>query len=723
LRGVRLEPIPESATRVTRRLAELMGYRGLFPPQRAALDAGVERGESVLVSAPTGAGKTFIALVAAANAVEREGGRAFYVAPLRSIAQEKYREFRVLERLGLKVKVSVGDYAEGPPEADVVISTYEKLDAMLRGRPEAARDISVLVVDEVHMVGDPERGPVLEGLVARLMARARPQIVALSATVPNAGEIAEWLGAKLVESTWRPVPLKEGVFKDHVVYYPGGERRMVAKRTGLPDVDLIMETLDSGGQAIVFTQSRKRAEALAKRAAGRLGLGGRECREAAAEVRRAGWGPASLRESLAELVERCVAFHHAGLPSEARRLVEDSFRSGVVAAVYSTPTLAAGVNLPARLVVVDEYYRYRGGVKEPIRVSEYKQLAGRAGRPGYDEEGEAIIVASTYDSPQELLEEYVLGEPERVESRLSGLRGLRHFILGVVASGEAGSVVELGEILRATLYARQRGLPRGYVARALYELEEWGLIERDYSRLAPTPLGVEVARLYLDPENVPVVRGLSGLVDPSDELSLLYLVSASPDMVLLSVTQKEVKTVAEEAERRSPRLAGRIDPQDPLEARRLKTAMVLQDWVNEVSDDDIYERWGVAPGDLSGLKDTAEWIASSLSRIHRDLGLPEEAGPALRLLAARVRHGVKPELLPLVQLPGVGRVKARILYNAGYRSLHDLAVASPRELLRLRGIGPSTVRSIMEALGRREEAERLSRLADSERRGLAAFMD
>ncbi len=719
-----LEPLPEGASKVTRKLAELLGYKLLFPPQAEALRAGVERGESILVAAPTGAGKTFIALVALANAVYREGGRAFYTAPLRSIAQEKYAEFRVLERLGFRVRVSIGDYTEGPPEADVVITTYEKMDAMLRGHPRLLGEVSAVVVDEIHMVGSRDRGPTVEGLVARLLAsRRRPQIVALSATVPNAEEIAEWLGAKLIRSEWRPVPLREGVFKDYKVYYPDGSSRAVPRVHGLPDLDLALEVVREGGQALVFTQSRRKAASLAKRASERMGLASRECREASGEVLRESWGPASLRETLASLVSRCVAFHHAGLPSQARKAVEDYFRAGVVKVIYSTPTLAAGVNLPARRVIIYEYYRYSEGEAEPISVSEYKQLAGRAGRPGYDREGEAVIVAAPYDSPEELLEGYVKAEPERVESALGGLRGLRHFMLGLIASGDATSVSRLAEVLAKTLYNMQRGIPRRLVARALGELEEWGLIEREASRLWATRLGYEIARLYLDPENVPVVRGLSAKIDPGDELHLLYLVASSPDMTLLSAPPREADKIVEEALRRSPRLADIIDPDDPAEARRLKTALVLHDWISEKSDDEIYESWGVAPGDLAGLSDTAEWIAASLSRIASLVGLPAGSERSLKTLSLRVKYGVREELLQLVSIPGVGRVKARLLYNAGYRSLEDLASASPGELMKIRGIGPSTVKNIMEALGRHREVSRLERLAKMEKKGLQAFME
>ena len=729
MQGRRVEGIievPRWVTEATRELLEVLGYKGLFPPQAEALERGIEKGRSVLVAAPTGAGKTLIAMIAAVNVLSRGDGRVFYVSPLKSVAQEKFQEFAVLERLGFRVRLSVGDYSRGPPEADVVVSTYEKLDSMLRVEKRLREATGLVVIDEVHLIGDPDRGPILEGLVAKLTSRGSTQIVALSATVPNSSEIAEWLGAELVTSTWRPVPLKEGVFKDYRVNYPDGSFREVRRVSGYPDVDLILDVAEKEGQALVFTQSRRRAVQLAKRAAGRLrGFDDRIAREAAREIARGSWGPASMREELSKLLLKGCSYHHAGLPYEARLVVEEAFRKGGIVAVYSTPTLSAGVNLPARVVIVDEYYRYRDGFKEPISVAEYKQLAGRAGRPGYDDEGEAVIIASPYDSPEELMEGYILAEPERVESKLGGLKGLRHFILGLIASEDAGSLREIFDVVGRTLYYLQKGSPRQLVMRSLRDLSRWGLIEIEDRgrRVRVTSLGWHVARLYLDPETVPVAKEQAKRNWYWGELELLYLVSSMPDMVLAPATFREEERIVARVSELSPRLLGIIDEFNPAELRVMKTALALYMWINEASDDEIYEGLGLSPGDLASIRDTAEWIASGLSVIGPYLGLPEDASERLKVIARRVRYGVKDELLSLVSIPGVGRVKARILFNAGYRSISDLASADPLALRRLPGLGPATLKNILEAAGRLEEADSLARLSESERKGLLAFFD
>lgn len=711
---------------ITAKLMELLGYKTLYPPQVKALEAGVEKGYNIVVATPTASGKTFIGLTAIVNKLSSEGGRAFYTTPLRSVAMEKYREFKVLESMGYSIGISIGDYSEGKVRGDLVVTTYEKLDSILRNEPDVARSITVIVVDEIHYVGDMERGPTLESLISRILSlNKQPQLVGLSATVPNAMEIAEWLGAKLVVDTWRPVPLHEGVYWKGFIRYSDGRERVVKQISGMPDVDLAVDCSNEGGQTLVFSQSRRRVVQLALRAmrfSEKLVFDERVAREASDNLLESG-GPRALREELSQLVARGVAYHHAGLSSEQRRLIEDAFRDRGLAAIYATPTLAAGVNLPARRVVVDEYTRFEEGIWKPIGVAEYKQLAGRAGRPGLDPYGEAVIIAGYNDSVEELLEYYALGEVERVESRLRGLRGLRHMILGLIASGFAETIEEVSRVLSKTLYALQSSSLdlRSMAGKAVGDLISWGLLEDMGGGYRVTILGHEVSRNYLDPESVPRARLYLSKLRDLDVLELLILVSMMPDMTTLPVTRREEDVLVDRILDLKPKLVDVIDWFDPREVRGVKVALILHDWIEEVSEDDIAKRYNVGPGDVAVLVDNASWIASSLSRILPHLGAPEWVSERLRVLESRIEHGVKQELLPLVVIPKIGRVRARRLYQAGYRTLHDLMLADPEKLLRIQGIGPSIVRTIMEFLGRKWEP-----LEDSGRehgRGLERFME
>ncbi len=703
-----------------------LGYRELFPPQRAAIEAGVTDSVSLVVASPTASGKTLIAMAAMASSLERSrSGKAFYTAPLRSIAMEKYREFRAaLGPLGYRVGLSIGDYEEGTnlDRFDVIVTTYEKLDSMIRNSPSLLPKVSSLVVDEVHYVDDDKRGPIIETLLSKVLYRAPgAQVVALSATAPNADELARWLSARLVKSDWRPVPLSEGVYKDSAIHYSDDRVVEVEQVTVHAPLNLVLDSSRGGGQALVFVQSRRRAIQLAIMASRllrqRLSYRTDVASEVADELLSTE-GPRSLREELAELVRAGVAYHHAGLSNEQRALIENGFRRGGITAIFATPTLAAGVNLPARRVVVAEYLRYDEGTWKPIKVFEYKQFAGRAGRPGLDPYGESIIVAMRGDDVEDLMDYYIRGKLERLQSRLYGIKGVRHSVLGAVASGIAVDEGSLIDLHRRTLYYVQRGEERvsDVVRKSIDDLAKWGLVERTDERLRATELGAAVSRTYLDPASVPRLRKLLSKVRRLTPPVLLYIISAMPDMTTAPTTSSEAEKVMDELIERAPELVEVVEWTDLDAVASVKTALVLLDWINEVTDDDIVKKYDIGPGDVATAVDTAKWIASALAEIAPLMGLRDDATSELRLLSRRIEHGVRPELLPLVAIPGVGRVRARRLYEAGFRTLESLANAGLEDLLRVPGVGPSTAASILEFFGRKEEAERL-RVRRGEREG------
>ena len=728
--------IPErvKSYQLVSKLLEALEVKSLYPVQEEAIRRGALEGRNLVISAPTASGKTLAAMMSMAARLEAMGGRAFYIAPLRSIALEKYRDFKVFEKLGYTVRVSVGDYERGLPGSDVVISTYEKLDSSIRSNPSILNGVSVLVVDEIHYVGDPDRGPLLESLIARILDYdPHPQIIALSATIPNAEELARWLDAELVVSDWRPVPLLEGVYdgSSNSIIYSNGSKRRVESVTATPYIDLVRDINLEGGHALVFVQSRRRAVQMAKQASRYsrfLGFDERKAREYAIEARNVG-GPSSIREEISELMLKGVSYHHAGLNNELRIIVEEAFRDGALAAVYATPTLAAGVNLPARRVIVAEYYRFEEGYRRPIGVYEYKQLAGRAGRPGLDEYGEAVIIPSPSDDPSEVMEYYIFGRPEPVESKLAGLQGLRHSSLGLIASGAASRPEDLVRIHKKTLYARQKGsqgLPV-LIERAVEHLIKWGLIVSDNGVLKATPAGYEASRFYVDPAGVPKLRRIiAGVNGELSDTHLLFALASTPDMPLIPVGSRESERILDKALDCCPELLDLMEYGSREEAAILKSALILRDWIEEVPEDRIIEEYDIWPGDLYSMVETGRWLAAAYSRILEVSGwpdIPPEAPSKLRILSHRLKYGVKAELLPLVAIPGVGRVRARRLYEAGYKSLADLASADPRELERIKGIGSSTIAAIMEFLGRSEDAKKYKLRGEAARKGLLAYME
>lgn len=683
------------------------GIERLYPTQIEAIKAGLFGERNIVVSAPTASGKTLVAILAMMHNL-LSGKKVLYLTPLRALASEKYEEFRrFFSDLGYRVAVSTGDYDQADPwltRYDIIVSTNEKADSLLRHRAQWLRDVGLLVVDEIHILGSERRGATLEVLLTRVKTEMgeNVRIVGLSATIKNLEELARWLKAIPVRVEWRPVRLREGVYYDGQVYFE--EDTLKLGYFNDPYLDLFEDTVRRGGQLLLFAPTRRSAVAAAKKLSRISGRhlsqrDKRSLKEAAAKLRHL--SSDKVTQLLADLVEKGVAFHHAGLSPSARRLIEESFRGLLLKAVTATPTLAAGVNLPARRVVIASYRRFNVelGYYERIPVMEYKQMAGRAGRPQYDKEGEAILIARTIEEVDYLFDEYIHAEPEKILSQLGSEPVLRSQLLSVVSTGGIGDVETLEKFLERTLYAVQFGLfsLKSLASRILTRLSEKGLIILDdRGSLAATPLGRRTAELYIDPETT--IEGIEFFRRTAEASTLahLLLICHAPDMTTLYLRRNEKERLLEVAKEREGELGYEI-PVDEVELEfflsKLKTALLLEDWIEETGEDALVEKYEVGPGDIYAITQTAEWIAFSLSQIADIVGESRHSA-RLSVLSKRIKHGVREELLELVSIPGIGRVRARILYNHGYRGLLDIAQAPVDELAKIRGIGPTLAEKI-----------------------------
>jgi len=697
------------------------GIEELYPPQAEAVEQGVTRSESLVASIPTASGKTLIATLAMLASIGRDedGGTALYIVPLRALASEKREEFEQFEQHGLDVGVSTGNYeSDGGWLAgkDIVVATSEKVDSLVRNDASWLDDLSCVVADEVHLVDDAERGPTLEVTLAKLRSlNPALQTVALSATIGNADELAAWLGADLVDSTWRPIDLQKGVhYGDALHLEDGDQQRLPVRASEDQPAAIVRDTLEDDGSTLVFVNSRRNAEAAARRLATTTGdfLTGEErdrLADVAAEIREV--SDTDTSDDLADAVAEGAAFHHAGLARDHRSLVEDAFRDRLIKTVCATPTLAAGVNTPSRRVVVRDWRRYDGtaGGMQPLSVLEVHQMMGRAGRPGRDPYGEALLLASGHDELDELFERYVWAEPEPVQSKLAAEPALRTHVLATVASGFARSLPELLDFLEGTLYAQQEAgrdqLER--VAEAVIDyLVVNGFLDRTETGLAATGLGHTVSRLYLDPMSAAeIIDGLESL-DEGEEptaLGLYHLVSRTPDMYELYLRSGDEEEYTMAAHERETELLGRAPSEfeDAFEdwLSALKTARLLEDWASEVDEDAITEEYSVGPGDIRGKVDTARWLLGAAESLAGELDLG--VGDALREARIRVEHGVRPELVELAGVRGVGRKRARRLFEAGIETRAELRAAEKSVVLgALRG-REKTAETILENAGHR----------------------
>jgi len=700
------------------------GIEELYPPQDAAVEAGVTEGASLVASVPTASGKTLIATLAMLSAIER-GGKALYIVPLRALAGEKREEFARFEPYGVSVGMSIGDYESTDDwlgSKDIVVATSEKVDSLVRNGADWIDDLTCVVADEVHLVDDAGRGPTLEVTLAKLRRRAPDlQVVALSATVGNAGEIAEWLDAGLVDSDWRPIDLRTGVYYGNAINFDDGTKYELPQ-DGKQTETVVRDTLADEGSTLVFVNSRRNAEAAARRLADvvepMLGADERRALEdVAAEIRDV--SDTETSRDLAAAVEKGAAFHHAGLAQRHRSLVEDAFRERHVKVVSATPTLAAGVNTPSRRVVVRDWRRYdaSAGGMQPLSTLEVHQMFGRAGRPGLDPYGEAVLLASSHDEMEELFDRYIWADPEPVRSKLAAEPALRTHVLATVATGFATTRSGLLEFLDETLYATQtpeRGRIASVTDTVLDYLEANDFVERDGDGLAATSLGHTVSRLYLDPMSAAeIIAGLEAADDalaesgePPTAMGLYHLVSRTPDMYQLYLRSGDRETYTELAYEREAELPGRA-PSEFEEAwedwlSALKTAKLLEDWADEFDEDRITTRYGVGPGDVRGKVDVAEWLLSAAERLAGEIGL--DCVPAVREARMRVEHGVQEELLDLVGVAQVGRKRARRLHRAGIESPADLREAPKGVVLRALEGRRKTAETVLRNAGRPDPA-------------------
>jgi len=699
------------------------GIKELYPPQKDAINAGALQGKNLVIASPTASGKTLIAELCALKHVLENNGKVLYLTPLRALANEKYEEFKKYTTLqkknGKKVRlaISTGDFDSSDPwleKYDIIVTTNEKTDSLLRHRAEWINDISLVVADEVHLLNDHERGPSLEVVLARLMQiNSELQILALSATIKNVEEMAEWLKADYITTEWRPVELKEGVILQDEIQYKDGSALKIERKIKNPALNIAFHTIKLGGQTLIFTGTRKNAVTLAKKAASELGEflskpTKRSLEHIAEQILMTG-ERTRISELLSELVKNGVAFHHAGLSGAHRKMIEDAFREGRIKVLTATPTLAFGVNLPARVVIIHDYRRYEPGYGYyPITILEYKQMAGRAGRPRYDKVGEAILLAKTDDECDYLMESYVFAQPERIWSKLAVERVLRGHVLATIASDFAHTEKGIYNFFDKTFYAYQYGSKAIHtvVGKILQFLFQEEMIKFEGDKIEATIFGKRVSELYIDPISGVIIRDalLKGAPKLSD-FSFLHLTTRTPDMFpKLRPYSREIDEISLLIDLHHDEFLCDMpnEWEDRIEYENflgeIKMASVLEAWINEISEDTIIEKFYVQPGDLYRLVGTADWLLYASHELAKLFG-HKDILSHLSILRERMKKGVKTELLPLVRLEGVGRVRARILYNSGLKTIEDLKHAPLEKLTSLPLIGPKIAKKIKEQIG------------------------
>ncbi len=502
-------PVP-AADLVPPEWVDYLPFPTLNPAQAHAAPAVLGGDEHLVVTAPTGAGKTVVGMLAALRAILGDKRKAAWLVPQRSLTDELDRELAAWRGRGLRVERLSGEHLTDVGRvrsADLWVATTEKFEAICRaGSLQAAlAEVGCLVVDEVHLLGAAERGPLLEALLARVRGAGSPvRIVGLSATVSNGAEIASWLQGALVATTWRPTRLTW-----QLPQVPASSDRTTENtlRTRAA-VELVARVSGDGGSVLVFCGSKPNVRATALAIAASRGA-----------------DTAGVRADDTERLHRVCASVGVGLHYkdwEHKRESEHRFRNREWDVLVATTTVAAGVNLPARAVVVRDT---RVGL-DPIDTATVLQMFGRAGRVGAGErEGWAYLVTTELERAG--WQEALVGG-YTVRSRIH--EDLPDHVLAEAVQGRLTTVEHARRWWLGTLSHHQGDSDTAPVLEAVGFLVAEGFLARDGDRLRVTELGLLTARLMVDTRTGAALRStLAQVPPPTDpdeaEDTLVLLVS------------------------------------------------------------------------------------------------------------------------------------------------------------------------------------------------------
>lgn len=658
------------------------GFENFNPMQKKCVEEGFEK--SVVVSAPTASGKTIVAELFMLQETLNKRKKVIYTCPLRALAGEHYADFKKKyskqsSAEKIRFALSTGDLDSNSDylkNYDVIMTTYEKLASLLRHKTEWLNDVGGVIIDEMHEL-DSDRGPVLEiALTQMRLNNPKLKVLGLSATIPNANELSKWLNAKLIESDFRPTKLREGVLFETKTEYNDS-----TNEDGELE-EIIKKNLDSQKQFLVFMNARKRAEQMAQKM-GQITkklISEKEkpaLEKVAEQVLGALESPTAQCTTLAEVIKSGAAFHHAGLVGKQREAVEENFRNGKIKMLCATPTLAAGVNTPADIVIIPSLYRFEKYGMELIAVREYKQMAGRSGRPKFSTEGKSIVVASSEAQKELFLEKFINGKIEPITSHLGIIPVLRTHILALIATDYISNIKTIEKFFESTLYAHQlqnMGELLDNVLEIIDALIEYKFVEKKDEHYKATLLGRRVSDLFLDPESAhELVEALKARKTFTPFSYLYTWVNCTEFFPWIRAPSKMRPLVMEE-------LSDRIDElpfsqekilYEPESIEKFFSAMMLEKWVSEKHEADLFNEYGLAPGMLFGKTQIIEWLSYSTIELSKVLGTERHIIPSQKL-GKRSKYGVKEELLPLVELRGIGRIRARKLFNAGIKRVSEI---------------------------------------------------
>jgi helicase len=668
------------------------GFKSLTSVQSACIESGLTSGQSLVISAPTSSGKTTIAELAAIVAAQN-GRRTVYLVTHRALAEEKYRYFKSVYDNGsdswFGVSISTGDRSEGDWQSGILVATYEKFLSLVATGAIKNYSKLVVVADEIQTISAPSRGADIE-ILCTILLKAKPaQFIGLTATAPNVDELAEWLGCASCKVDIRDVPLDQEIwFAGRVAGCESGDGEVFDRERSVPSpcdsVQAARLLIDDGlGPVLVFCMTKPRVEQLAAEFSSQS-----NATQGASDVSQQldlFTEPTALGEMLKTATSSRAAFHTADLSFAERAVVEQALRDGRLDVVFSTPTLAAGVNLPIRSVVFDSFQR--SWMDEPwLSQSEFANMSGRAGRLGYHDRG-CMILLPTNRTEYAKAHQYIVEQPEQVRSVLME-SSIRKPILQLLSCGVCSGATEVVGFFENTLWYRQTVVSNNTLAKQLNvrvkESVDWlvehDLVKQEDDLLFATEFGRAVSRTGLLPSTAISFLKHAISIDPqrfdSHAFGLIHLACAS-DEFSSEIGQRFLpyaRRTSPEAYRTVRAQSLFIDPDVlPNQPQVDNAALAISMWSSGASEPDLLKAVPVIRyGMLQVLAQDVAWIFDGMATLLASPAVDADRRlvTEFELFAKRVRLGVTLNAVDVLgaakdaNVPGFGRHRAMVLANA-----------------------------------------------------------
>ena len=748
---------------------ETLGVHSIYPWQSSCLlgKGFLDGTQDLIYTAPTGGGKSLVAdVLMLKRIIDEPGKKAILVLPYVALVQEKLKWLRslvvdvnktVIEEHntgyrrqepsiqvmgflgGSRAKITWSDF-------DIAVCTIEKANALVNSAIEDGKidQLGIVVLDELHMLDDEGRGYIMELMATKVLCVLHGiQIVGMSATLSNPKLLADWLQAKFYVSKYRPIPIEEHLVYDNAVYPTANAKEFFRTASQLsgrsPDsltqkpvlacakitkpshqefenpiinavVALAVETVASGHGVLVFCGTRVASERMAALIGDAMPAGvAISALDKRADVLASLHAlPNGYETTFNKTIPAGVGFHHAGLTIEERDLVAGAYDRGVLKVMVATCSLAAGINLPARRVIL---HGARMG-RDLVGPAMLRQMRGRAGRKGKDEVGETFLccVKADLEAVAELLEAAM---PPVMSCLTPEKRGIKRAILEVIATRLANSRISLEEYVHNSLLwqTHDHTSVLAMLDVALEDLLTTNLIQQSLGiSYEPTQVGSAIVASALTPEDGIFVhsemrRALASFVMES-EMHCLYLLTPIPSPTQPIELQwpkfrDHVESLSEPDLRAftligvSPLLVNRLalsgaslpetTPEEIALARtyrRAYTCFQLRDLCNEVPIHEIALRYGVPRGQVQNLAQTCHGFAAGMIKFCERMGSSFSLlGAVLEHMLDRLRAGARADLLEMAQVTFVKSRMARLFWENGFKSVRMLAEARVEDLL------------------------------------------